>query len=174
MFWRKNKEERAVEPVDQVAPTIAEQPDSPEAASPEEIVMEEKVEESIPAPIAREPLGAPGEAPTPNDLPPSIQTAQLEGRIIEAISTIFDPEIPVNIYELGLIYDLSITADNRVRVEMTLTSPACPVAGSLPGEVEQKVREVEDVQDVALELVWDPPWTPDRMTEAARLELGFM
>ena len=174
MFWRKNKEERAVEPVDQVAPTIAEQPDSPEATSPEEIVMEEKVEESIPAPIAREPLVAPGEAPTPNDLPPSIQTAQLEGRIIEAISTIFDPEIPVNIYELGLIYDLSITADNRVRVEMTLTSPACPVAGSLPGEVEQKVREVEDVQDVALELVWDPPWTPDRMTEAARLELGFM
>ncbi|MDA0653737.1 MAG: SUF system Fe-S cluster assembly protein [Proteobacteria bacterium] len=103
-----------------------------------------------------------------------MQAAQLEGRIIEAISTIFDPEIPVNIYELGLIYDLSITADNCVRVEMTLTSPACPVAGSLPGEVEQKVREVDDVQDVALELVWDPPWTPDRMSEAARLELGFM
>ncbi|MBT5050194.1 MAG: SUF system Fe-S cluster assembly protein [Rhodospirillaceae bacterium] len=103
-----------------------------------------------------------------------METAQLEGRIIEAISTIYDPEIPVNIYELGLIYDLSITADDRVRVEMTLTSPACPVAGSLPGEVEQKVREVDGVQDVALELVWDPPWTPERMTEAARLELGFM
>lgn len=163
-----------MEPEDQVAPAIAEQPDSPMAAPPEEIAMEDKVEEAIPAPIVREPLVAPAEAPRPSDLPPGIQTAQLEGRIIEAISTIFDPEIPINIYELGLIYDLSITADNCVRVEMTLTSPACPVAGSLPGEVEQKVREVEDVQDVALELVWDPPWTPDRMTEAARLELGFM
>ena len=174
MFWRKNKEERAAEPVEQVTPAIAEQPVPPMAAPPEEIVMEEKVEETIPAPIVREPLVAPGEAPKPSDLSPGIQTAQLEGRIIEALSTIFDPEIPVNIYELGLIYDLSITADNCVRVEMTLTSPSCPVAESLPGEVEQKVREVEDVSDVALELVWDPPWTPDRMTEAARLELGFM
>ena len=117
---------------------------------------------------------SPEEAQTAAEIPPSIQTAQLEGRIIEAISTIYDPEIPVNIYELGLIYDLSIAVDNRVRVEMTLTSPACPVAGSLPGEVEQKVRDVEDVRDVVLELVWDPPWTPDRMSEAARLELGFM
>ena len=105
---------------------------------------------------------------------PDIGVAQLEGRIIEAISTVYDPEIPVNIYELGLIYDLHVTADNCVRVEMTLTSPACPVAGSLPGEVEAKVRDVEGVRDVALELVWDPPWTPDRMSEAARLELGFM
>lgn len=166
MFWKKNKEERAVEPVKQGESVIA--------APPEDMVLGEKTEESIPAPIAREPLVAPGEKPAPGDVPPSIRLAQLEGRIIEAISTIFDPEIPVNIYELGLIYDLSITADNCVRVEMTLTSPACPVAGSLPGEVEQKVREVEDVQNVALELVWDPPWTPDRMTEAARLELGFM
>ena len=155
-----------MEPVEQGGSVIAE--------ASEELAPEEKAADSIPDPIAREPLVAPGEASTPRDLPPSIQTAQLEGRIIEAISTIFDPEIPVNIYELGLIYDLSITADNCVRVEMTLTSPACPVAGSLPGEVEQKVRDVEDVQDVALELVWDPPWTPDRMTEAARLELGFM
>jgi FeS assembly SUF system protein len=174
MFWKKSKEEGVVEPVDQVAPTIAERPDTVMAAPPEETVVEENTEVSTPAPIAREPLVAPDEATTPSDLPPSIQTAQLEGRIIEAISTIYDPEIPVNIYELGLIYDLSITADNRVRGEMTLTSPACPVAGSLPGEVEQKVRDVEDVRDVVLELVWDPPWTPDRMSEAARLELGFM
>jgi len=151
-----------------------EQGESVVAAPPEAIALEEKAEESIPAPIAREPLVAPDAARAAENLPPSIQTAQLEGRIIEAISTIFDPEIPVNIYELGLIYDLHITGDNCVRVEMTLTSPACPVAGSLPGEVEQKVREVAGVQDVALELVWDPPWTPDRMTEAARLELGFM
>lgn len=103
-----------------------------------------------------------------------IGLAQLEGRIIEAISEVYDPEIPVNIYEMGLIYDLHITADHCVRVQMTLTSPACPVAGSLPGEVEAKIRGVEGVNDVVLELVWDPPWTPDRMTEAAKLELGFM
>ncbi len=107
-------------------------------------------------------------------LPPDIGIAQLEGRIIEAISTVYDPEIPVNIYEMGLIYDLHVTADGCVRVQMTLTSPACPVAGSLPGEVEAKIREVEGVNDVALELVWDPPWTPDRMSEAAKFELGFM
>ena len=174
MFWKKTKEERAVEPVEQVEPVVAEQPDSLMPAPPKETAVEETEEDSIPAPVVREPLVAPGEAQATNDLPPNIQTAQLEGRIIEAISTIFDPEIPVNIYELGLIYDLNITADNCVRVDMTLTSPACPVAGSLPGEVEQKVRDVEDVRDVVLELVWDPPWTPDRMSEAARLELGFM
>lgn len=179
MFWKKNKEERAVAPVEPRAPAKEKQVDPVMAASAESAVMEARPvaqsgEDSIPASIAREPLVTVDDAPSRPDLPPSIQTAQLEGRIIDAISTIFDPEIPVNIYELGLIYDLSITADNRVRVEMTLTSPACPVAGSLPGEVEQKVREVEDVQDVVLELVWDPPWTPDRMSEAARLELGFM
>jgi len=114
------------------------------------------------------------DAPADDGRSPEIGIAQLEGRIIEALSTVYDPEIPVNIYELGLIYDLHITADRRVRVEMTLTSPACPVAGSLPGEVEAKIRDVEGVADVALELVWDPPWTPDRMTEAAKLELGFM
>jgi FeS assembly SUF system protein len=171
MFWKKNKEDRVVEPVEQGAQTVAEQPEPVIATPPEEIVTDQAVEEAIPAPMVREPLAEPSARP---EMPPSIQTAQLEGRIIEAISTIFDPEIPVNIYELGLIYDVSITADNCVRIEMTLTSPACPVAGSLPGEVEQKVREVEDVQDVALELVWDPPWTPERMSEAARLELGFM
>ena len=175
MFWKKkDKEEAAVDPVEQRTPAVAEQPEAMVAASPEDVAMAQAEAEPIPAPLAREPLVAPDEAPAASDIPPDIQTAQLEGRIIEAISTIFDPEIPVNIYELGLIYDLNITADSCVKVDMTLTSPACPVAGSLPGEVEQKVREVEGVQDVALELVWDPPWTPDRMSEAARLELGFM
>jgi len=174
MFWKKNKEERVVEPEEQVSPPIADQPDPIVVAPSQELGSDVVAEEPIPAPMAREPLVAAGDGPKPSDLPPNIQAAQLEGRIIEAISSIFDPEIPVNIYELGLIYDLSITADNCVKVEMTLTSPACPVAGSLPGEVEQKVREVDDVQDVALELVWDPPWTPERMSEAARLELGFM
>jgi len=160
MFWRKNKEERVAEPVQQDESVI----DAP----PAEFALEEKAEQASAAPIAREPVAE------PDDVAPGIRAAQLEGRVIEAISTIYDPEIPVNIYELGLIYDLHITVDGCVRVEMTLTSPACPVAGSLPGEVEEKVREVQGVQDVALELVWDPPWTPDRMSEAARLELGFM
>lgn len=125
-------------------------------------------------------LGAagPGEAGIESAAPeletPDIGRAQLEGRIIEAISQVYDPEIPVNIYELGLIYDLHVTGDNCVRIQMTLTSPACPVAGSLPGEVDARVREIEDVRDVAVELVWDPPWTPDRMSEVARLELGFL
>jgi FeS assembly SUF system protein len=99
---------------------------------------------------------------------------ELKTRVIEAVSQVYDPEIPVNIYELGLIYRLDVARDGSVEVDMTLTSPACPVAGSLPGEVETRVREVEGVNDVHVELVWDPPWTPEKMTEAARLELGMM
>jgi FeS assembly SUF system protein len=98
----------------------------------------------------------------------------LKARVIEAISQVYDPEIPVNIYELGLIYRLDVARDGNVEVDMTLTSPACPVAGSLPGEVESRIREVEGVSDVRIELVWEPAWTPDKMTEAARLELGMM
>lgn len=166
MFWRKRKDSQMEETAE--AATGAVEPTQPDTAG----TMSE--EAAIPAPVVREPLSEAEEIPATDSLPPDIATAQLEGRIIEAISTIFDPEIPVNIYELGLIYDLRITADSRVQVDMTLTSPACPVAGSLPGEVEQKVRDVDGVQDVVLDLVWDPPWTPERMTEAARLELGFM
>ncbi len=104
----------------------------------------------------------------------SVDASMLEARIYDAISLVYDPEIPVNICELGLIYSVDVDGAGKVKVDMTLTSPACPVAGSLPGEVEVRVREVEGVSDVAVELVWDPPWTPDRMTEAARLQLGLM
>lgn len=99
---------------------------------------------------------------------------QLRQAAIEEVSTVYDPEIPVNIYELGLIYDLVVTSAGYAHVRMTLTSPACPVAGSLPGEVEQKVRAVEGIRDAEVELVWDPPWTMEKMSEAAKLELGFM
>ena len=99
---------------------------------------------------------------------------QIEGRVIQALSEIFDPEIPVNIYELGLIYDVSVTSMNEVRIQMTLTTPHCPVAESLPAEVEAKTKTVDGVTDALVELVWEPQWTPDRMSEAARLELGFM
>ncbi len=103
-----------------------------------------------------------------------VDVSMLEAHIYDAIAMVYDPEIPVNIYELGLIYNVAIDAAGNVVIDMTLTSPACPVAGSLPGEVEMRVREVGGVSDVKVELVWDPPWTPDRMTEAERLQLGFM
>jgi FeS assembly SUF system protein len=95
-------------------------------------------------------------------------------RVIEALRTVYDPEIPVNIYELGLVYKIDIEDGNRVNVEMTLTSPACPVAGTLPGEVESRIREIDGVTDAAVEVVWDPPWHPGMMTEEAQLELGMM
>lgn len=97
----------------------------------------------------------------------------LETEVVEAIRTIFDPEIPVNIYDLGLIYTIDADEHGCVDIEMTLTSPACPVAGSLPGDVERKVRSVPGVTDVHVELVWEPMWSMDRMSEDAKLELGF-
>jgi FeS assembly SUF system protein len=103
--------------------------------------------------------------------------AELEDRVVRTLKTIYDPEIPVDIYELGLIYDIGVerseTGERAVLVKMTLTSPACPVAGSLPGEVEQKVAGVEGVDRAEVELVWDPAWNPSMMSEVAKLELGF-
>lgn len=99
--------------------------------------------------------------------------AQLEADVIAALKTCYDPEIPVDIYELGLVYGVKVDDGGAVKVTMTLTSPACPVAGSLPGEVEDKVRSVPGVSSAQVELVWDPPWDKDMMTEAAKLELGF-
>lgn len=98
----------------------------------------------------------------------------LKEQIIDAMRTVYDPEIPVNIYELGLIYDLRVSKDGKVEVDMTLTSPACPVAGTLPIEVENKIAAVPGVSDVKLDLVWDPPYTMEMMSEAARLQLGLL
>jgi FeS assembly SUF system protein len=97
----------------------------------------------------------------------------IEQRVIETIKTVYDPEIPIDIYELGLIYQVEVRPENAVYVKMTLTSPMCPVAETLPPEVELKVRNVEGVSDVELELVWDPPWDPDMMSEAAKLTLNM-
>jgi len=99
---------------------------------------------------------------------------ELREKVIEEIRTVYDPEIPVNIYELGLVYDLDVDEQGKVSVRMTLTSPMCPVAETLPPEVESKIRGVPGVTDVALDLVWDPPWNPEMMSEAAKLELGFL
>ncbi|MFB3854888.1 MAG: SUF system Fe-S cluster assembly protein [Vicinamibacterales bacterium] len=97
----------------------------------------------------------------------------LEGEVIGAISAVYDPEIPVNIWELGLIYDLKVDSEGNVAVIMTLTAPGCPSAQALPAEVERRIRELPGVKDVNVEVVWEPPWTTDRMSEAARLQLGM-
>ena|SRR3990167_7237115 len=97
----------------------------------------------------------------------------LKEDVIAALKTVFDPEIPVNIYDLGLIYDISIDKEFIVSIQMTLTSPGCPVAQTFPGIVEQRINQVEWVKDCSVELVWDPPWTNERMSEIARLELGI-
>lgn len=101
------------------------------------------------------------------------EPAQVKDAIVQVLKTVYDPEIPVDIYELGLIYEVDVRSENNVYVKMTLTSPMCPVAEILPPEVEEKVRGVPGVASVELELVWDPPWNPDMMSEAAKLELNF-
>jgi FeS assembly SUF system protein len=98
----------------------------------------------------------------------------LEAQVLEALKTVRDPELPVNLVDLGLIYELIVERGGTVYVEMTLTAPSCPVAGSLPGEVEKAIRTVSGVGDVRVKLVWTPPWTQDRMSEEARLELGLL
>ena len=97
----------------------------------------------------------------------------LKKKIIEEVKKIYDPEIPVNIYELGLIYKIEVLEANKINIEMTLTSPNCPVAESLPNEVKNNIMKIEDVSDVELKLVWDPPWSKDKMSEAAKLELNL-
>jgi FeS assembly SUF system protein len=101
------------------------------------------------------------------------KTAALKPAIIDAISTVYDPEIPVNIWELGLIYDVAVDAAGAALVTMTLTAPGCPAAQSLPSEVESKVRSVAGVTDAKVDVVWEPGWTKDRMSEAAKLQLGL-
>ena len=110
---------------------------------------------------------------TPESPANPMRALMIENDVVEALRTVYDPEIPVNIYELGLIYDVAVAQTGFVDVLMTLTSPACPVAGSLPGEVEQKIMSVDGVTGAKVEVVWDPPWNPEMMSEEARLELGF-
>ena len=99
--------------------------------------------------------------------------SDIKNRVIEEVKKIYDPEIPVNIYELGLIYKIEVDEKNKINIDMTLTSPNCPVAESLPKEVKENIMKVEGVSDVNLNLVWEPPWDKDKMTEAAKLELNL-
>jgi FeS assembly SUF system protein len=131
--------------------------------------MDEKSQNPIKLDPAEPPAPAAAEAPAAD--------AGFEDRVVRTLKTIYDPEIPVDIYELGLIYDIDVqrldTGERSIHVKMTLTSPACPVAGSLPGEVEQKVAGIDGVDRAEVELVWDPAWNPSMMSEVAKLELGF-
>jgi FeS assembly SUF system protein len=147
-------------PVDapaQVAPEPADQPVKQEETKSEELTYIES-----PA--------------KPTDAAPSepIDKEDLKNRIIDMVKTIFDPEIPVNVYDIGLIYKIEPQDDGMVEMVMTLTSPNCPAAGILPGEVESKARSVDGVRDVDFELTFDPPWNPEMMSEGAKLELGMM
>ncbi|MDB5229173.1 MAG: hypothetical protein JWN78_3366 [Bacteroidota bacterium] len=99
---------------------------------------------------------------------------EIKDEVLNRIQTIYDPEIPVNIFELGLIYEVNVDVDNNVHVLMTLTAPNCPAAESLPAEVEQKAKEIEGVKDVRVEITFEPPWDQEMMSEAAKLELGFL
>lgn len=104
----------------------------------------------------------------------ALNKQELEEKIIQTLKQCYDPEIPVDIFELGLIYEIAIDDNANVKIKMTLTSPACPVAGSLPPEVEEKVKAMPEVNDAKIELVWSPPWDKDMMSEVAKLELGFL
>lgn len=120
---------------------------------------------AAPAPIATKP---------PLEKPLTLEEIEkLKDRIVEELHKCFDPEIPVNIYELGLIYDITIAPDGAVGVRMTLTSPGCPVAGSLPGDVQRRILPLDQVTSAKVDVVWEPPWTTARMSEAAKLQLGI-
>ena len=140
----------------------------PRSAS-DHVFLPQADEHHPPSEPVSEAYGGTGEKPGA-----AIDPKVVEAAIMEALQTIYDPEIPVNICELGLIYGVEVALDGRAEVRMTLTAPACPVAGAIVEEVAQKTGRVEGVSTSHVELVWDPPWTPDLMTEAAKLELGML
>lgn len=124
---------------------------------------------------AGQPSEVPDEFGAPLDVVPDpVQMAALRPQVIDALRTVFDPEIPVNIYDLGLVYDVLIDADRRVGIRMTLTAPACPAAQTLPGEVRDAAKRVEAVTSSRVEIVFEPPWAMDRMSDAAKLQLGLL
>jgi FeS assembly SUF system protein len=157
-----------VEPISQ--PTSGIPPDGSVENSPEPVFHAPDAW-NIDALTAPKPEPA-AEKPSIGPVDPAV-TAELQPQIVEVLKTVYDPEIPVDIYELGLIYGIDADSDRRVLVRMTLTSPACPSAQQLPSEVRYKVKAVPGVSDAWVDIVWDPPWDKDRMSEAAKLQLGF-
>jgi len=123
---------------------------------------------------SNQPSAIAGQQPTMEDGDDASPEQTLQTRIIAGLQQIYDPEIPVNIYDLGLIYGVDVDAEQQVDIQMTLTAPGCPVAHTFPGMVENEISKIDGVNGVTVEIVWDPPWTQDRITEAARLELGLL
>lgn len=160
MRWPWSKKEMAHEPTH-------------ESESIESAASQSRDDSALPIAAKESPAMSETHPPDPPESPSNDAPSGLEQRIVEALKTVYDPEIPVDIYELGLIYEVDIRAENSVYLKMTLTSPMCPVAETLPPEVEEKVRLVEGVASVELDLVWEPPWEPDMMSEAAKLELNM-
>jgi FeS assembly SUF system protein len=158
--------------VDQLRRDIMSDRDS-QGASPSHAQPADPAPPVSPPPPAVAADAPPAGEPVPAAHSDSIARKLLEGQVIEAIRSIYDPEIPVNIYDLGLIYDIQVDETNAVKVRMTLTAPACPVAGTLPGEVEKKIESIPEVRTADVELVWEPPWDRSRMSEAAMLTLGM-
>ncbi len=142
-------------------------PPAPEAMSPNKSVAPAETLPVQPSPDSSASVSIPAEELSPERL------EQIKETIIEKVRTVFDPEIPVNIYELGLIYNIDVQSTGSAHIRMTLTSPNCPSAEELPVEVHYKVKQIEGVKDVKVSVVWDPPWDPTKMTEAARLQLGM-
>ena len=152
---------------------------------PKEKVDGEESTEGRPTPVAPIPPAAPSldtsalTAPPPATVPvpdvetDPVKTLELKPKIVDQLVTVFDPEIPVNVYELGLIYDILVDKNGLAVIKMTLTAPGCPAAVTLPAEVQGKVKSVEGVTDSRVDLVWEPPWDKDRMTDAAKLQLGI-
>jgi FeS assembly SUF system protein len=126
-------------------------------------------------PSQRFSLAVEGDKPEAPSLPPAAldSAVPLEERVVAVLKTIYDPELPLDIYSLGLIYGLDVSPEGSVQVRMTLTAPACPVAGSLPGEIENKIKSIPGVTAAKVELVWDPPWDKSRLSEEAALQLGL-
>jgi FeS assembly SUF system protein len=126
-----------------------------------------------PGAAAQGPVETPASAAAPFT-PEPLNTLKYKPLIIDALSKVYDPEIPVNIYELGLVYNIDVDGAANVRIRMTLTAPACPAAQTIPVDVQRRVKEIADLNDVNVDIVWDPPWTRDRMSEAAKLQLGML
>ena len=158
-------------PGDPGAPDPAETPAPPDASA----ASASPPHQDPPRPILPSEPPAPPPAVAHDPIEPDpLKTLELKPKLIEALSTVYDPEIPVNIYELGLIYDVDVNADGLVGIRMTLTSPACPAAQSLPGEVKAKAKAVPGVSDAWVDVVWEPQWDMNKMSDAAKLQLGLL
>lgn len=171
MIWNPFRKQRraAGEPV---AAAVAPEPTAAAAPEPTAAAAPEPTAAAAPEPTVTAPPAPPTAAPAPGNVPQR-SAADIELHVVDTLRLIYDPEIPVNIYDLGLVYDVKVEATGNVAVVMTLTSPACPVAGSLPGEVEDHIRALPGVTGVTVDITWDPPWGPEKMSEAARLQLNL-